>query len=329
MKNILVTGGLGYIGSHTVTLLQKNYNVSIIDNLSNSKIEVLDNITKITGKTPKFHKVDLSDTVMVDRIFHYGKFDAVIHFAGSKSVNDSIEKPLEYYYNNISNTVNLLKIMKNHNVKDLIFSSSAAVYGDTPILPIVENNIKNPNTPYGRTKSIIEDMLKDVYDSNNTWNITNLRYFNPVGSHSSHLLGDNIISDNLMTMICKVANGDKEYLEVYGADYNTEDGSAIRDYIHVMDLAKGHVLALEHLQGYDIINIGTGTGISVFTLINFFEQYTNTTVPYKIIKRRSGDIAESYANVDHAVEVLGWSTNHTIGHMCEDSWVWFKSNKIS
>ena len=329
MKNILVTGGLGYIGSHAVTLLQKNYNVSIIDNLSNSKIDVLDNITKITGKSPKFHKVDLSDTVMVDRIFHYGKFDAVIHFAGSKSVNDSIEKPLEYYYNNISNTVKLLTIMDNHNVKDLIFSSSAAVYGDTPVMPIVENNIKNPNSPYGRTKSIIEDMLKDVYDSDNNWNITNLRYFNPVGSHSLFLLGDNIISDTLMTTICKVANGEKDYLEVYGADYPTTDGSALRDYIHIMDLAKGHVLALEHLKGYDIINIGTGTGISVFTLINFFEQYTNTTVPYKIIKRRIGDIAESYANVDHAVEVLGWSTNYRIGNMCEDSWRWFKSNKTS
>jgi len=329
MKNILVTGGLGYIGSHTVTLLQKNYNVTIIDNLSNSNIEVLDNITKITNITPKFHKVDLSDTVMVDRIFHYGKFDYVIHFAGSKSVNDSITNPIEYYNNNISNTLTLVTIMKNHNVKNLIFSSSAAVYGDAKDLPIVEDTIKNPNTPYGRTKSIIEDMLQDIYISDNSWNITNLRYFNPVGCHPSYLIGDNKNSINLMSIICSVANGEAEYLGIYGDDYNTKDGSAIRDYIHVMDLANGHVEALDNLKGFNIINLGTGEGISVFELINAFQSYNNIRIPYMIMPRRKGDIAISYANVDHAKEALGWSTKLDIKDMCLDSWEWFKSNKIS
>lgn len=328
MKNILVTGGLGYIGSHTVTLL-KNHNVTIIDNLSNSNIDVLNNITKITNSVPKFYNVDLSDTVMVDRIFHYGKFDYVIHFAGSKSVNDSIDNPLKYYDNNISNTVKLLNIMKNHNVKDLIFSSSAAVYGDAKVLPIVEDTIKNPNTPYGRTKSIIEDMLLDVYNSDNSWNITNLRYFNPVGSHPSYLIGDNKNSVNLMSSICKVANGEAEYLGIYGDDYDTKDGSAIRDYIHVMDLAEGHVAALDNLKGFNIINLGTGQGISVFELINAFQSYNNIKIPYMIMPKRVGDIAVSYANVDHAKEFLGWSTNLSIMDMCQDSWEWFKSNKTS
>jgi UDP-glucose 4-epimerase len=328
MKNILVTGGLGYIGSHTVTLL-KNYNVTIIDNLSNSNIEVLDNITKITNITPKFHKVDLSDTVMVDRIFHYGKFDYVIHFAGSKSVNDSITNPIEYYNNNISNTLKLVTIMKNHNVKNLLFSSSAAVYGDAKELPIVEDTIKNPNTPYGRTKSIIEDMLQDIYNSDNSWNITNLRYFNPVGCHPSYLIGDNKNSINLMSIICRVANGEDKYLGIYGDDYDTKDGSAIRDYIHVMDLANGHVAALDNLKGFNIINLGTGQGISVFELINSFQSYNNIRIPYMIMPRRHGDIVVSYANVDHAKDVLGWSTKLDSKDMCRDAWEWFKLSKIS
>lgn len=327
MKNILVTGGLGYIGSHAITLLN-DYKVTIIDDLSNSNIAVLENLEKITNKKIKFYKNSLSDVVMLDRIFHYGKFDYVMHFAGSKNVSESMKNPIKYYENNMIGTINLIKVMKNHAVTNLVFSSSAAVYGDNPNLPIIEDNIKSPNSPYGKTKCIIEDMLKDVYDCDNSWNITNLRYFNPVGCHPSYRIGDNI-SNNLMNMLCKVANGEKEYLEVYGSDYQTMDGSPVRDYIHVMDLAKGHLAALEHLNGYDIINLGTGYGISVYTLISHFESYTNTKVPYKNAKRRIGDIAESYANVDHAKKVLGWSTNHSIGHMCEDSWVWFKSNTTS
>lgn len=324
MENILITGGLGYIGSHTVTLLQKNYNVTIIDNLSNSSIDVLDNITKITKIPPKFHNVDLSDTVMVDRIFHYGKFDAVIHFAGSKSVNDSITNPIEYYDNNVSNTLKLVTIMKQHHVKNLIFSSSAAVYGDTT-LPILESNPKHPNTPYGRTKAIIEDMLQDIYNSDNSWNITNLRYFNPVGSHPSYLLGDDINSINLISNICKVADSD-DYLRIYGADYDTTDGSAVRDYIHVMDLAKGHVSSLE-LEGFNIINLGTGNGVSVFELVNAFQNHNNIRIPYMIVYKRPGDIVASYADVDHAKKLLGWSTQYDIKEMCVDSWEWFKLNK--
>lgn len=326
MKNILISGGLGYIGSHTVTLLQNNYNVTIIDNLSNSNIEVLDNITKITKIPPKFHNVDLSDTVMVDRIFHYGKFDAVIHFAGSKSVNDSITNPIEYYNNNVANTLKLVTIMKQHHVKNLIFSSSAAVYGDTT-LPIVESNPKNPNTPYGRTKSIIEDMLEDIYNSDNSWNITNLRYFNPVGSHPSHLLGDDINSINLISTICKVADSE-DYLRIYGADFDTPDGSAVRDYIHVMDLAKGHVASLE-LEGFNTINLGTGNGVSVFELVNAFQNHNNIRIPYMIVYKRPGDIVASYADVDHAKKLLGWSTQYDIKEMCVDSWEWFKLNKTS
>lgn len=322
MKHILITGGTGYIGSHTISLLQPNYKVTIIDNLSNSSILVLDAIKEITKVQPSFYYMDLNDATTLDEVFKYNKFDAVIHFAGDKFVDESLSNPLKYYTNNIAGTINLLSAMKKHNVKTLIFSSSAAVYGNIDV-PVTESSIKQPTSPYGRTKSIIEDMLFDLYESDNTWSIACLRYFNPVGAHSSMLIGDSR-STNLMSIICQAANEEIPQVSVFGNDYNTVDGSAVRDFIHVMDLAAAHISILEHIKSSDYIiaNVGTGAGASVLQLIHAFQKANGVNVPYTIAKRRPGDIAESYASIDLITSITDWRPTHNIEQMCIDAWWW-------
>ncbi len=329
---ILVTGGTGYIGSHTVLqLLDAGYNVVIVDNLSNSKLESLSRMEKLSGQSIKFNKVDLLDYDKLNEIFENESIDAVIHFAGLKAVGESVTIPLHYYKNNISGTINLCEIMQKHNIKNLVFSSSATVYGDPHKVPITEDFPLQATNPYGRTKLMIEEILRDVYVSDNNWNIAILRYFNPVGAHKSGEIGEdpNGIPNNLMPYISQVAVGKLKELNVFGNDYPTKDGTGVRDYIHVVDLADGHLKALEKLMqnpGCVVYNLGTGKGYSVLEMVKAFEEASGKAIPYKISERRPGDIAECYADPTLAEKELNWKANKNINEMCEDIWRWQSKN---
>lgn len=325
---ILVTGGLGYIGSHTcVELINDGHDVVVVDNLSNSKELVKDRIKEITGSDIRFYKMDLLDNDGLEKVFSENDIDSVIHFAALKAVGESTVIPLEYYKNNLVSTLVLLETMKKYNVKKLVFSSSATVYGDCKIVPCHEECPLSVTNPYGRTKLMIEEILGDLYKSDNTWNICILRYFNPVGAHKSGLIGEepNGIPNNLMPYITKVAIGELEELSVFGSDYDTHDGTGVRDYIHVVDLAIGHLKALEKLKtnpGLVIYNLGTGRGYSVLDLVNSFSKVSGREIAYKIIERRPGDVAECYADPSKANNELGWRAKYEIEEMCEDSWRW-------
>lgn len=331
---ILVTGGTGYIGSHTcVELLNNGYEVVIIDNLSNSKENVISYIEKITNKKVKFYKGDVRDKNLLNNIFKENKIEAVIHFAGLKAVGESVKKPLLYYQNNIDSTLVLCEVMEEFNVKKIIFSSSATVYGNPEKLPITEDmKVGNTTNPYGTSKLYIEGILKDLYVSDNSWSIILLRYFNPIGAHESGLLGEdpNGIPNNLMPYIVKVATGELKCLSVYGDDYDTKDGTGIRDYIHVVDLARGHVKALNKLLkvcGVNIYNLGTGNGYSVLDIVNTFEKVNGVKVNYKIVGRRDGDIASCYADSSKAYKELGWMSEHTLEDMVSSAYNYAISNK--
>ena len=324
-EKILVTGGTGYIGSHTVVeLLNEGFDIEILDNLFNSKIEVLDKIEKITGKKPRFHKVDLLDYDATRKVFKDGKFDLVIHFAGLKAVAESVEKPLKYYENNIGGTINLLKCMEEFSVNKLVFSSSATVYGDQREAEFVEtmetgHGITNP---YGQTKFMIEQIIKDVAKSNPDFSATILRYFNPVGAHKSGLIGEdpNDIPNNLMPIVMKVATGEIPKLSIYGNDYPTPDGTCIRDFIHVVDLAKGHLAAISKMNsGVKVYNLGSGKGTSVLEIITAFEKLSEKKLPYKFAGRRAGDLAKMYANADLAFRELEWKTELNVEDAVKDT----------
>ena len=332
---ILVTGGLGFIGSHTcVELLNENYEVVIIDNLSNSSIDVLDKIEKITSKKPKFYEIDACDKEKVSTVFKENKIDAVIHFAGYKAVGESVSEPLKYYRNNLDSTLTLLEVMKEENCNNFVFSSSATVYGSPKELPIKEDFPLSTTNPYGTTKLMIERILADVSKADKDLSIIVLRYFNPIGAHKSGLIGEkpNGIPNNLMPYIVRVANKELPILSVFGNDYDTPDGTGVRDYIHVVDLAKGHIKALEksvNFKGIEYYNLGTGTGYSVLDLVNTFEKVTNVEVPYKIVDRRPGDIAACYADPTKAYKELGFKAEYGIEDMCKDSYNYILKNKES
>ena len=332
---ILVTGGLGYIGSHTcVELLENGHEVIVIDNLSNSKIEVKDKIAEITGKEISFYEGDMLDKNILVNIFKEHCIDAVIHFAGFKAVGESVKMPLKYYRNNIDSTLNLLEAMKEAGCKNLVFSSSATVYGlqDTPrYVETMEK--KTPTNPYGKTKTMIEEILEDLYISDNTWNITILRYFNPVGAHESGLIGEdpNGIPNNLMPYILKVAAHELECLTIFGNDYDTEDGTCIRDYIHVVDLAKGHISALNKMMSISpmicVYNLGSGNGVSVKEIVETFERVNELKLNYKYGDKREGDLAANFADASKAYLELHWKTEKTIEDMCRDAWHFKNINK--
>ena len=328
---ILVTGGLGFIGSHTVVeLLKNNYQVVIIDNLSNSKIETLSNLKKITGEDITFYQDDVCNKDALRKIFKDNKIDGVIHFAGFKAVGESVEKPLKYYRNNLDSTLSLLEVMEENECYNIIFSSSATVYGKPKSLPIYEDFPLSTTNPYGTTKLFIENILNDLYISDNSWNITILRYFNPIGAHESGLIGEDPrdIPNNLMPYIVKVATHELEVLSIFGDDYDTVDGTGVRDYIHVVDLANGHVLALKNKEsGVKIYNLGTGHGTSVLELVNAFEKVNHVSVNKKIAPRRPGDIDACYAACDKAFKELGFKANKTIDEMCQDAYNFVKKNK--
>lgn len=323
---ILITGGTGYIGSHTVVkLLEQGIDLIILDNLYNSKVEVLNSIETITNKRIKFYQVDLLDINSLKRIFKENKIDCVLHFAGLKAVGESVKKPLMYFNNNITGTINLLMAMQKYNCKKIIYSSSATVYGTTVTMPLNENSPLGVTNPYGRTKLFIEEMLNDLYASDNEFGIVILRYFNPIGAHKSGLLGENPndIPNNLMPYICMVAKVELPYLSVYGNDYDTVDGTGVRDYIHVEDLAAGHVKAYEKIKssnGLYVYNLGTGNGYSVLQVINTFEKVNDVKINYKIAPRRAGDVAIVYADTQKALKELGFKAQYGIEEMCRDSW---------
>ena len=328
--NILVTGGAGYIGSHTcIKLLEVGYKVIIADNLSNSSIDVIDKIKKISNREVIFYEVDITDENATEKIFMENNIDGIIHFAGFKAVGESVEKPLEYYHNNILSTLVLCKMCKKYNVNKFVFSSSATVYGDNSV-PFVETMDLLPTTnPYGETKVINERILADIAKANHSFGVTLLRYFNPIGAHESGLIGEvpNGIPNNLMPYITQVAKGKLEKLKVFGNDYDTIDGTGVRDYIHVLDLAEGHVAAIKNLkEGVSIYNLGTGQGTSVMQLINTFIDVNKLDIPYEIVGRRAGDIAECYADATKAKEELGWVAKHNIEDMVRDSWRFEKNN---
>ncbi|MGN0974041.1 MAG: UDP-glucose 4-epimerase GalE [Bacilli bacterium] len=329
---ILVTGGCGFIGSHTcVELLDNNYEVVIIDNLSNSKEDVVNKIEKITNKKLKFYKGDVRDKALLEKIFDENKIDAVIHFAGYKAVGESVSKPLMYYHNNLLSTINLCEVMKEKDCKKIVFSSSATVYGKPKSLPIREDFPLSTTNPYGTTKLMIEQILKDLYISDNDWSIAVLRYFNPIGAHESGLIGENPndIPNNLMPYIVKVATKELPILNVFGNDYDTHDGTGVRDYIHVVDLAKGHIKALEKIdkdKGIDYYNLGTGTGYSVLDLVNTFQKVNNIEIKYQITDRRPGDIDACYADPTYAKEHLNWKAEKNIEDMCRDAYNFVKNN---
>ena len=333
--SILVTGGAGFIGSHTaVELLNAGRDIVIIDNFSNSKPEVLDKIREITGKDFKFYEVDYLNRKELEKVFEENKIEAVLNFAGYKAVGESVQKPLEYYENNISGALVLLETMRKYNVKKFIFSSSATVYGEPERIPLTEDCKTGGTTnPYGTTKLFIEQILKDIYASDNTWDICILRYFNPVGAHESGLIGEEPqgIPNNLMPYVVRVANGELKELSVFGNDYNTHDGTGVRDYIHVVDLAKGHISALDKLdkekQGLFIYNLGTGTGYSVLDMVKAFEESTGKKVNYKIVERRAGDIATCYSDPQKAKNELHWEATKTLNDMCKDSWKYIQNRK--
>lgn len=330
---ILVTGGTGYIGSHTaVELLNSGYEIVIIDNFSNSKSDVLDKIKLITNKDFKFYEGDVCNKDLLRKIFSENKIDAVIHFAGYKAVGESVKKPIMYYRNNIDSTLSLIEVMNEFNCKKIVFSSSATVYGNPTTLPIKEDFPLSTTNPYGSTKLMIENILRDLYISDNDWSIALLRYFNPIGAHVSGLIGENPkgIPNNLMPYIVKVANKELDELSIFGNDYNTPDGTGVRDYIHVVDLAKGHIKAIEKIlkdKGIDAYNLGTGIGYSVLDLVTTFERVNNIKVPYKITDRRPGDIASCYADSSYALEKLNWKAEKGIEEMCRDSYNYILNSK--
>lgn len=329
---ILVTGGTGFIGSHTVVeLIQAGKEVVIVDNFSNSKPEVLNRIEKITGTRPTFYEADLLDKPAIDQIFDEQKIDAVIHFAGLKAVGESVHKPLEYYHNNITGTLMLCQSMREHGCKRIVFSSSATVYGMNNPVPFKEGMPTSATNPYGYTKVMIEQILSDLHTADPEWSVVLLRYFNPIGAHESGRMGENPngIPNNLMPYITKVAAGQLDHLTVFGNDYNTPDGTGVRDYIHVVDLAKGHVAACDYAakhNGCEIINLGTGVGYSVLDIVNTFSRVNQVPVPYVIGPRRDGDVDACYADPTKAKELLGWTATKTLEDMCRDSWRWQKAN---
>ena len=333
MKKILVTGGMGYIGSHSVIqLIEAGYEPIIVDNLVNSKPEVLNRIEKISGVRPLFYEYDVRDEEKINSIFVEHEIFAVIHFAGLKAVGESVEKPDLYFDNNIGSTKVLLKVMSAHNCKNIVFSSSATVYGNPKRVPIFETDeIGGTTNPYGETKYRIELLLQDLAKKDKTWNIVILRYFNPIGAHKSGLIGEDPqgIPNNLMPYVTQVAVGKLKQLRVFGNDYNTKDGTGVRDYIHVEDLAHGHVLSIKKIEenpGLCIYNLGTGEGTSVLDLVNAFEKANNIKIPYEIVERRPGDIAECYANADKAYKEMGFKCRYTVLDACRDSWNWQKNN---
>ncbi|HPQ10693.1 MAG TPA: UDP-glucose 4-epimerase GalE [Bacillota bacterium] len=329
---ILVTGGTGYIGSHTVVeLLDSGYEVVIVDNFYNSKPEVLNRIQDITGKDFKFYEIDIRDQEALDKVFSENQIEAVIHFAGLKAVGESVEIPITYYHNNITGTLMLCEVMQKHGVKKIVFSSSATVYGMDNKPPYTEDMPTSATNPYGRTKLMIEEILKDIYVSDNSWGISILRYFNPIGAHASGKIGEdpNGIPNNLLPYITQVACGKREKLYVFGDDYDTNDGTGVRDYIHVVDLAQAHIKALEKIlsnTGVEIYNLGTGVGYSVLDVINTFARVNQVEVPYVITDRRPGDIATSFADPSKAFKELGWKAAKNLEDMCRDSWNWQKNN---
>lgn len=331
--SILVTGGTGYIGSHTsIELLQAGYDIVIVDNFCNSKPEVLNRIEELSGKKPKFYEVDILDREGLNKVFDENNIEAVIHFAGLKAVGESVEKPIEYYENNISGTLVLCDVMRKHNVKKIVFSSSATVYGINNKVPFSEDMpTASATNPYGSTKLFIEQILSDIYVSDNEWSVALLRYFNPIGAHESGRIGEdpNGIPNNLMPYITQVAVGKRKELSVFGNDYDTHDGTGVRDYIHVVDLAKGHLKAVGKVlssNGVEAYNLGTGIGYSVLDVVNSFEKASGQKVPYKIVERRAGDIATCYADATKALKELGWKAEKNLDDMCRDSWRWQKNN---
>lgn len=330
--SILVTGGAGYIGSHTVVeLLNSGHEVVIVDDFSNSKPEVLNRIKEITGKSFKFYEVNILDKEALEPVFKENDLEAVIHFAGYKAVGESVAEPLKYYHNNLTGTFVLCELMAQYNVKKIVFSSSATVYGMNNVSPLTENLPLSTTNPYGTTKMMIEQILQDVYASDNKWSIALLRYFNPIGAHESGRIGEdpNGIPNNLMPYITQVAVGKREHLSVFGDDYDTPDGTGVRDYIHVVDLAKGHlkavnkVLETEQIEAY---NLGTGVGYSVLDVVNNFEKATGQKVPYEIVDRRPGDIGTCFSDASKAAKELDWKAEFTLEEMCRDSWKWQENN---
>ena len=329
---ILVTGGTGFIGSHTIVeLLNENNDVVVLDNFCNSKPVVLERIKQITGKTVKFYEADLLDYDAIDKIFSENEIDSVIHFAGLKAVGESVLQPLRYYHNNLTGTFNLCNVMQKHGTKRIVFSSSATVYGKPESVPIREDFPLSTTNPYGETKLMIERILKDLFISDNEWSISVLRYFNPIGAHKSGLIGEDPkgIPNNLLPYVTQVASGKREYLSVFGNDYNTHDGTGVRDYIHVVDLAKAHLKALaraKKVTGIEYYNIGTGVGYSVLDIVNAYEKATGIKINYIIAPRRPGDIDECYADPTKAAEVLGWKAEYNIEDMCRDANNWQTKN---
>lgn len=329
---ILVTGGAGYIGSHTIIeLLNDSHSVVVVDNLSNSSQESLRRVEKITNVTIPFYNIDIRDGSALEKVFNENYFDAVIHFAGLKSVSQSISHPIEYYSNNIDSTLVLLEKMKKYSVKKLVFSSSATVYGDPQNLPVTEKSPKSATNPYGQTKLMIEQILEDVSATDEDWNITSLRYFNPIGAHESGTIGEdpNGLPNNLLPYVAQVAAGKLEKVNVFGNDYDTRDGTGVRDYIHVLDLASAHIAALEHLDHpneYKAYNIGTGTNVSVLELIDAFRRASGKDIPYQVIARRPGDIASCYADASLANKELNWKARLFLQDGCDSSWNWQTQN---
>lgn len=334
-NKILVTGGAGYIGSHTcIALHEAGYEIVVYDNLSNSSKEAINRVSSLIGKPIEFIEGDIRDADSLRKVFTAHQFFGVIHFAGLKAVGESVAKPLLYYSNNVSGTVTLLEVMAEHEVKNLVFSSSATVYGDPETLPIDERSKRSCTNPYGQSKLVVEHILEDLAKSDKQWNLITLRYFNPVGAHSSGQIGEdpNDIPNNLMPYISQVAVGKLTKLNIFGNDYPTVDGTGVRDYIHVTDLAKGHVNALQYAAeqstpvGFIPINLGTGKGSSVLELVTAFSQVTGQDIPYQFTARRAGDIASCYASADKAKQLLGWEAIHTITDMCADTWRWQSMN---
>lgn len=330
---ILVTGGAGFIGSHTcVELLEAGYEVVVVDNLYNASRKSMDRIEQITGKKPTFYEADILDREALNKIFEKEQIDSVIHFAGLKAVGESVAKPIEYYYNNIAGTLVLCDVMRKHNVKNIVFSSSATVYGDPAFIPITEECPKGKITnPYGQTKGMLEQVLEDIHVSDPEWNVILLRYFNPIGAHKSGLIGEDPkgIPNNLVPYVAQVAIGKLKCLGVFGDDYDTPDGTGVRDYIHVVDLAKGHVAAIKKLEekkGVLIYNLGTGKGYSVLDVVHAFEKACGKKIPYEVKPRRPGDIATCYADPAKAKAELGWEAENGIEEMCADSWRWQSMN---
>ena len=329
---VLVTGGAGYIGSHTcVQLIRAGYSVVIADNLENSKMKAVNRVEEITGADVRFYLADMRDDDAVKKIFQNEEIEAVIHFAGYKAVGESVAKPLMYYENNIQSTITVLKVMKKMRVRNFVFSSSATVYGVPETVPIREDFPLSATNPYGQTKLMLEQILRDVYHADPTFNIALLRYFNPVGAHESGLIGEdpNGIPNNLMPFITQVAVGKLERLRIFGNDYPTPDGTGVRDYIHVMDLADGHVAAMKKLEencGLQVYNLGTGRGYSVLEMVHAFGRATGIDIPYEIVERRPGDVAQCYADPTKAREELGWTATRDLDAMCRDSWNWQRKN---